>query len=377
VSTPRAPARPLRACALLIAFPALQAWTPALAAEDNAKPAPNGYYGLLRMRDLSPFVFLRLDMRPAPAVSTPAGSWSVDVELGYQNTWVLSNNVKDYLQSLPGRRALGPGEVQAIQNLPGESYLVDLELGLLDVTFTRKLTDHWSVYSIVSAVKYTGGFLDGTIESFHSAFSFGQAGRTHVQRNDINVILNLKGTQLAQPRLPENGLLDPVIGVRYTGALSPAAWNYVFEAAVKIPAGGERPFLSTGHADFGVQAELHRFWNRSAAYASLAVVHSEGSDDAPSYSNSIIPTLILGYEYRATDRTNLIAQAYASRSPFNHSDTDLESLLKPKYQFSVGVRHRVGASVFTFAITENFGTYGSTPDAGFQIGWQYSPAFAR
>ena len=30
----------------------------------------NGYYGLLRARDLTPFGFLRLDMRPAHAVSS-------------------------------------------------------------------------------------------------------------------------------------------------------------------------------------------------------------------------------------------------------------------------------------------------------------------
>ena len=34
-----------------------------------------GYFGLLRARDLTPFGFLRLDMRPAHAVSAPAGTW--------------------------------------------------------------------------------------------------------------------------------------------------------------------------------------------------------------------------------------------------------------------------------------------------------------
>jgi hypothetical protein len=370
-------ARPRRACTLFATFLVVHACAPALAAEDDAKPAPDGFYGLLRMRDLSPFGFLRLDMRPAPAVSAPAGTWAVDVELGYQNTWVLSSNVEQYLNSLPGRRRLGPTEVQAIQDLPGESYLVDLELGLLDVTFSRKLTDRWGVYAILGAVKYSGGFLDGTVESFHDAFNLDQSGRPHVHRNDINVILDLKGTQLSQESLPESGLLDPVFGVRYTAALSPVPWNFAIEAAVKVALGGERRFLSTGDADFGVQVELQRFWNRHAVYASLAVVYTEGSDDTLAYSNQVIPTLILGYEYRATARANLIAQAYASRSVFNHDDTDLEGLLNTKYQVSGGVRYRLGASALTFAVTENFGNFGGTPDAGFQIGWQYSPVLGR
>ena len=124
----------------------------------------------LRERDLSPFGFLRLDMRPAHAVWTPPGSWVVAVLLGYQNTWVLSPNVEQYLKWLPGRRRLGPADVAAIRALPGEDYLVDLELGLIDVTLHRRLTDHWSVNAIVSGVNYSGGFLDGTIEDFHKAF---------------------------------------------------------------------------------------------------------------------------------------------------------------------------------------------------------------
>src|SRR5258708_24382808 len=50
--------------------------------------------------------------------------------------------------------------------LPGEAYLVDLELGLVDVGLHRRLTEHWSVNAIFSGVNYSGGFLDGTIESF-------------------------------------------------------------------------------------------------------------------------------------------------------------------------------------------------------------------
>ena len=82
-------------------------------------------YGLLRVRDLTPFGLLRLDMRPAYAVSIKPGSWALETEIGYQNTWALSPRVEQYLISLEpqGRRELGPAEVQAIRDLPGENYL--------------------------------------------------------------------------------------------------------------------------------------------------------------------------------------------------------------------------------------------------------------
>ncbi len=361
--------------AALLAPPAwAQAPSPAEAGE---KSASGSHYGLLRTRDLTPFGFLRLDMRPAHAVSAPPGNWAVEVELGYQNTWALSPNVKSYFNSLPGRRPIGPAEIQAIRDLPGEAYLVDLELGLLDVTFHRRLTHHWGVYAAVSGVFLTGGFLDGGIENFHDAFSLPPAGRPAVRRNDINVIFDLKGTQVYQPNLPESGFLDPVLGVRYQWHQSPAPWNLVIEGAVKVPVSGERAFLSNGHYDFGMQVTLQRFMQRHAAYASLAAVHADVSDIVPTSATQVVPTVILGYEYKWSERTNLNAQFYASPSVFKREDTDIDELRKPKYQISLGGRYRIGASLITFAVTENVANYNNSPDIGFQLSWAYSPAFKR
>src|SRR5215510_6662476 len=92
-------------------------------------------WGMLRARDLTPFGFLRLDMRPAYAVSIEPGSWAIETELSYQNTWALSPEVEDYLVSLEptGRRDLGPAEFAAIQALPGENYLLDVESANFDL----------------------------------------------------------------------------------------------------------------------------------------------------------------------------------------------------------------------------------------------------
>jgi hypothetical protein len=127
------------------------------------------YFGLLRTRDITPFGFLRLDMRPTHARIAPEGSWGVETELAYQNTWALSPNVENYLSTLSGRRDLGPADADAIRALPGENYLVDLELALLDVTFHYKFSSQWAAYLVLSGSWYGGGFLDSTIESFHAA----------------------------------------------------------------------------------------------------------------------------------------------------------------------------------------------------------------
>ncbi len=85
-----------RALALLRRF-ALPLRAPALAEGGR-------FYGMLRERDLTPFGFLRLDMRPAHAVSIEPHTFAFEMSLGYQNTWALSPNVEKYLTSIRVRR---------------------------------------------------------------------------------------------------------------------------------------------------------------------------------------------------------------------------------------------------------------------------------
>jgi hypothetical protein len=314
-------------------------------------------------------------MRPAHAVSAKAGDWAVEMELGYQNTWALSPGVEQYLKGLPGRRELGDAELQDIRDLPGENYLLDVELALLDVTFHYAFSRHWSMYAVMSGVSYSGGFLDGTIESFHDTAGFSNFGRPSVRRNDVNVILDLKSAQFASFGGPtDGGLLDPTFGIRYSGVRVPTSWNLVVEAAVKVPVQGFRPFLSSGRTDIGLQATLQKFFDHHAWYLSASAVYYDGNLETPRTQPQVIPTLILGFERKLTARTHLIAQVYASQSVYSRAETDLDDLLSNKYQVSFGAYHRRGRAVFSFAFTENTQNLNNTPDIGFQMGFAYSPA---
>jgi len=338
--------------------------------------ADSAFYGLLRSRDLTPFGSLRLDMRPAHAVAIQPGTWVVETELGYQNTWALSREVETYLTNLEsqGRRDLGPDDLQAIRDLPGENYLLDLEAALLDVTFHYKFSQDWTGYLIVSAVDYSGGFLDGAIEDFHETFGFSSYGRPAVSRNDVNLIFDLNSADVALFGSPVNsGFMDPTLGVRYVGLDFSENWKLALEAAVKVPVGGKRLLLSTGHADYGAQAYLRRRGVRNAFHVALAAVYYAGAEVPVPHDEQVIPTLILGYEFRATERTNINLQAYVSESVYSRNQTDLDELTAEKYQLSLGVRHRRNGFLFSFGITENLQNYNNTPDIGFQLGIAYFP----
>ena len=335
------------------------------------------FHGLLRARDLTPFGYLRLDMRPAHAATPAPGAWAVETELAYQNTWALSKEVESYLTALPGRRELGPAEYQAIRELPGENYLLDLELAQLDMALHYQISDHWGAYLILSASSYAGGFLDNTIEWFHDSFGFSTFGRHAASRNDVNILLDLNSSQYAAFEAPTSGgFLDPTIGIRYSGVSTPDRWNLVLESAVKIPVDGRRPLLSSGRTDVGVQATVQRFGNSHALYASLSGVYYSGTDGFVQSESQFIPTLVVGYEKLITSRTNIILQAYLSPSVYEDDQTDLEELLATKFQMSLGLRHRRGPNLFTFAVTENLQNVNNTPDIGFQLGWSYVPAWS-
>jgi hypothetical protein len=109
---------------------------------------------------------------------------------------------------------------------------------------------------------------------------------------------------------------------------------------------------------------------------SAAAVRTKVSGLTSNDRSQVVPTFIFGYEYSLSQRTGVVAQLYVSRSVLKHEDTNLEDLLATKYQVSLGVRHRIDASVWSFAITENIKS-NNVPDVGFQIGWTYSPAFMR
>ena len=346
---------------------ALSLVTGAVEAQEISGPAGNGFFGLLPVRDLTPFGFLRLDMRQSPAAFSASRSPSIEIDLGYQNTWALSDDVRQYLRSRP-RGPLTQADIANIRAMPGEHFLVDGEIALLDVAVNYPLTERLGVYAVLSAASYTGGFLDDLIEGFHGAFGIDQAGRPGLTRNQVNLFYDLKGVQYSELDRPDEwGVLDPVLGLRYALVPNPTSLDVVLEMAVKIPLNGDE-FFSTGRVDVGAQLAARLIEGQHAFYASGALVYYSGSGAPFHDSATVVPTGIVGYEYRWYPSTHLIAQLYASRSVYGAAMTDLDELCQTKYQVSVGVRQRLERGYWSFGVTENVIDFNNSPDIGFQVG---------
>lgn len=334
------------------------------------------HVGLLRGRDLSPFGLLRLDMLPAHTADAAAGTWTFEVQMAYQSTFVLSHNAQTYLEARNiGRQPLRPEDAAAILALPGDAYYIDGEVGLVDLIVQRRLNDYWSTYLTIPYIHYGEGILDSTVESFHSTFGLDQQGRELVAKNHFQIVYGIGDVSFTQlDRETKGGLGDPVLGIRYSLPEPRLGWDIVAEFAAKIAVAGERFLLSTGENDYGVQFNLQRRLGqtgRQALYLSGSAVYYSGGPEIPGDEAQVIPTLIAGYSYGVTPRTSLILQGYASRSVIQNST--VTALTDNKYQLSIGVQSRNRNMLWSFAITENVSNMENTPDIGAQLGIAYMP----
>ena len=320
--------------------------------------------GPLRIRDMTPFNLLRLDMLPAHAVAAGPGSWAIEADLSYSNTFVMSENVRTYLEGRGGgRRPLSQADADAILALGEDAYYVDGEFDLLDLTLHYGVGRRTSVYLTLSAYNFTGGFLDRTIENFHRTFGLESNGRDLVARNSFQVVTSLDGVRQSFLDPPTGGGLgDPMVGMRHSWRLPGSHWGVVLDGEAKFALRGERLFLSTGTNDYGLQASLQGKFRRQAVYFSTSFVRTDGRVLGVKLERRVVPTATAAYEVGVTDHTNVIVQLYASESTVRNST--IQEIRANKYEASLGLRSRRGHLVYGFAVTENLANFENTPDVG-------------
>jgi len=346
-----------------------------VAAAIHAEESPDWLHiGPLRIRDLTPFGIQRLDFLPADAFDQSSGDWTLSVNLSYQNTYVLSENVAEYLRQKGGgdRVLLGPEDARAIFDGDEEAYLLDGELGLFDLTAHYHFTRHWSGYVTVPVLFYQDGIFDEFIESFHERFGFDTANRELMEQDHLTVLSRLGERRLALFEPPDDGIGDPVFAASYSLVEEPRKWNLIAEAAVKVSFRDHDFFHSSGRSDYGVQVSLQRFFGKQALYLSLSEVYFSGFDpstiDPPPAVRHWITTTVLAYERHFVGPLNGIFQLY--RSPSTVADTDLDDVTADKYQLSGGLQWHRRGWVYRFAVTENLRNFENTPDVGatFSVG---------
>lgn len=320
--------------------------------------------GPLRLRDLTPFSLQRLDFLPAGAAARYPDKWAVEANLSYTNTFIMSEQVGEYLETRGDRAPLAATDFAALDAMDGNVFYFDGSIAVLNLTVHRTLSDRWAVYATVPVHHYGGGFLDGTIEGFHEKAGFSSFNREYVTRNRFQAYYRADGVRVVMADEPTDGFADPVMGARWRDTRG--SWDIVLEAAAKLPVGRVGSLFSSGHADVGVQLSLQRQWDGQGLYFSLADVFIGGSDAYGDTINRHIPSATVAYEQALDERNAWLLQLTAARSLF--AGETRPELSAAQYQASIGWRHVRDDWHLTLAFTENVINFNNTPDVGLHVG---------
>ena len=326
------------------------------------------FFGPLRVRDLMPLTLPFLDFVPSHAVEGSAGVLFFELHHSHANTFIMSSNVREYLEDRGVERGRLRGEdFDAFAGFDEDAFYFDGAAGYANLTLHYSFSRDWNAYLKLPFIYYSGGFLDGGIEDFHEEFGFSDAGRPYVPKDISQVFLKLGDETLVFPDPGSSqGFADPVLAL--SKAFRRGSATIVIEGAAKFAVASESDFLSSGANDYGVQVSFHKQWTNRALYLAgswvrlgkSGIFERLGLDDVQKVSGS--------YERLFGRRMSFVLQGSASPSPFN---TESE-LGNEKFQLSIGLRyaHRKNGAI-EFGITENVSNFDSTPDIGFHfgIGW--------
>jgi hypothetical protein len=225
----------------------------------------------------------------------------------------------------------------------------------------------WSVGIEVPWIRHGGGVLDGFIEGYHEAFGFGDAGRNRVPRDRLLFGITEGGV----PRLflddPESGIGDVRIRVGRQ-FLAAADKRFSVHAAVELPSGDADKLTGSGGTDVSLWAEyrqagLFGFERLGVSVMAGAMIPGK-SDLLDEYQEDAVPMGHLGFQYRVTDRIELIAQADGQGAPY---DIASDVLGRSAVQGTLGGRIRLWNTVWLdLAVVEDL-VSDSTPDVIFHF----------
>ena len=322
--------------------------------------------GPARVRDMTPFSILQLDLAPSHGASSKESGWGLEFALTHANTFVMSENVGEFLNERGTRDPLDQADVTAMMQLEGDLFYFDGAISILSTTLHRTFGKRWQGFLTVPVHSYSGGFLDGTIESFHEEFGFSSANRDLTAREQVQLVQRVGGDQFVLLEAPrEVGLGDPVVGVRHRFSQT-KHWRIVGEAAVKWPVGDVEAFFSSGKVDYGAQLSFQGQWRRHAIFLSFGYVWVGDPDVLRNVEAGDIPTVVAGWEAGLGRRTSVVLQTAWSQSLLEESTQS--ELTETKLQLTAGLRWRTASRVYTFALTENLANFNNTPDLGMHLG---------
>ncbi len=199
---------------------------------------------------------------PADARPMLRGEWEWTLSSAYANTFSHSWHAPKVHDELgPPGTAFRSDEADRIhRSFPQETvWFVDGEVLRTSLEGRFGIAPGFSLEVEIPYVSHGALTLDGFLESFHSTFGLGQAGRTEFPDGSFVLMMQPpNGTMRFDGRRPRAGVGDVSWTLCWRPPPLPSGWLYGLDLALKAPTGSARDYNGSGGWDGGVRVFLAR-----------------------------------------------------------------------------------------------------------------------
>jgi hypothetical protein len=199
-----------------------------------------------------------------------------------------------------------------------DQFYLDGEISRLELEWARGLPGRWEVGVLLPLIRASGGAFDDTIDDFHEAFGFSDAGRSSAPLADVGFILATEdgGFELDRGELGDVELGDLTLSVRYGLPDVGKKGHSEVGLFVELPTGETETLAGSGNVDVEVEVSMgweftHSRLTFGAGYAFLGNL-----DAAPDVTVEDSITLAIAWELRLRSRHRFITQLLHASSPF-------------------------------------------------------------
>jgi hypothetical protein len=244
---------------------------------------------------------------------------------------------------------------------------IDLEASVLEAELKMLAGDRTEISLYLPLISYNSGFMDGAIDAYHSAFGFGDYGRSRRPKNEFLLEVSRDGKTLIKGEAGEvaPGDLRAAIKRALHGG-DPYVSIYGF---VEFPTGNPDRGYGNGETDLALALLVDKaLTERLSAYLNAGGVFPgdlRAGDDVD-LKDYLYGTL--GVEWDYSPGWSFGAQVFVQQSPYGTGirEVDVVSAL-----LGVGARRRVGKkSALEFTFSEDLNTAGA-PDFMLGAGYKY------
>ena len=253
--------------------------------------------------------------------------------------------------------ALSYSSVFMVKNSPEWSVNLDMELTELNFRLRKDIRDIVQLGVDIPFLSFNSGFMDGFLNSYHSAFGFSDYGRSsrpndeflyEVRRKGVLILRGEGGSVgIGDIRLSAKKVIlkkDPVVSLKTT---------------LELPTGNASKGYGNGSVDTGVSLLMDkRISEKVGIYLNLGVIFP-GS--LKGYQTVTLKNVIYGgaaVEARPWEHISLLGQVLFQNSPF--PTTGISSIDRVSALLSLGGRYTSGKSSIELSLTEDPNTAGAT-----------------